>query len=390
MHISKFVIPEIIFGQGTLSQVGDSLVRLGGQKIFLVTDPGVIEAGWVDKALSFLQQKNLTVEIWSRVTPNPKDHEVEAAIRHYRQSGCDAVLAIGGGSPIDCAKAVAILASNTEKDIQAYEGIDRITRPLPPMVMVPSTAGTGADVSQFGIVTDSERRLKMVIASKSLIPDISITDPLLLTTKDSRLTIHTGMDALTHAIEAYISVAATPLTDVYALSAMRLIAGNLRESVASRSNLRAKSAMAMASLQAGLAFSNAVLGATHAMSHQVGGLLDLPHGEVEAILLPHVLKFNFIAATERYVDMAEALGQEVTGLSRRQAGLQVIEAVKALTRDLNIPQTLAEIGIHQDTLPRLSRNAMQDICLDTNPRDTTLTDIETLFQRAWAGAETDD
>lgn len=387
MHISKFINPEIIFGQETLSQVGDSLVRLGAQKVFLVTDPGIIEAGWIDKALPFLDQKGLDYEIWSEVTPNPKDREVEAAVGRYREIGCDAVLSIGGGSPIDCAKAVALLSTNGDSDIHHYEGIDKITRPLPPMVMVPSTAGTGADISQFCIVTDTDRRVKMVLASKSLVPDISITDPLLLTTKDSELTAHTGMDALTHAIEAYLSVAATVLTDVHALNALRLISRNLRESIASQTNLPAKNAMAMASLQAGLAFSNAVLGATHAMAHQLGGLLDMPHGQVEAILLPHVMEFNFIAATERYIDIAQALGQDVTGMSRREAGLQAIVAVKALAADIGVPRTLADIGVEPDVFPLLSANAMKDICLVTNPRDTTVADIENLYRRAWQGDE---
>lgn len=390
MDISKFINPEIIFGQETLSQVGDSLVRLGARKVFLVTDPGIIEAGWIDTALPFIEQNGLEVEVWSRVTPNPKDHEVEAAVRRYHKTGCDAVLAIGGGSPIDCAKAVALLSTNDDGGIEHYEGIDKITHPLPPMVMVPSTAGTGADVSQFCIVTDSERRVKMVIASKSLVPDISITDPLLLTTKDRELTAHTGMDALTHAIEAYLSVAATVLTDVHALNALRLIAGNLRESIASQTNLPAKNAMAMASLQAGLAFSNAVLGATHAMAHQVGGLLDLAHGQIEAILLPHVMEFNFIAATERYIDIARALGQPVDGLSRREAGRQAIVAVKVLAADVGVPQTLAEIGIEPDIFPQLSVNAMQDICLVTNPRDITVADIEAIYRRAWQGDAVDD
>lgn len=387
MEISKFINPEIIFGQETLSQVGDSLVRLGAQKVFLVTDPGIIQAGWVAQALPFIEHKGLQYEIWSRVTPNPKDHEVEAAVRHYRQTGCDAVLAIGGGSPIDCAKAVALLSTNGDSEIQHYEGIDKITRPLPPMVMVPSTAGTGADVSQFCIITDSERRVKMVLASKSLVPDISITDPLLLTTKDRELTAYTGLDALTHAIEAYLSVAATILTDVHALNAMRLISRNLRESVASQTNLQAKNAMAMASLQAGLAFSNAVLGATHAMAHQVGGLFDIPHGQIEAILLPYVMEFNFIAATERYGDIAQALGQKVTGMSRREAGLQAIVAVKTLIADIGVPRTLAEVGIKPETFSRLTANAMHDICLITNPRDISASDIETLFRRAWQGDE---
>lgn len=381
MNISKFVAPEMIFGQGALSQVGECAGRLGANKVFLVSDRGVVQAGWVDRAAPYLEREGLTFQVWTGVSPNPKDYEVEVGAREYEKSGCDAVLVIGGGSAIDAAKAVAILASNGGH-IGEYEGIDRIAKPLPPMVVVPSTAGSGSEVSQFSIIVDSRRKVKMAIISKSLVPDIAITDPLLLLTVDSRLTANTGMDALTHAIEAYVSVAATPLTDVHALSAIRLIAEHLPASVASQTNAGAKEAMAMASLEAGLAFSNAILGAVHAMTHQLGGLLDMPHGEANAILLPYVMEFNMISSQARYADIAAALGESIAGLSRRQAALRAIAAVRDLAGDVGVPRRLSEVGLDADYIPRLSENAVRDACLITNPRDASLGDIEGIFRAA--------
>lgn len=381
MKVSKFVAPEIIFGKGALSQIAESSERLGAEKLLVVTDKGIIEAGWIEKAISILEGGRLDYEVWSHVTPNPRDYEVEEGSQRYLTSGCDAILAIGGGSSIDAAKGIAILATN-DGDIHDYEGIDKIVKPLPPMVMVPSTAGTGADVSQFAVITDTRRKIKMVLISKSLVPDISITDPILLTTKERELTAFTGMDALAHAIEAYVSIAATPLTDVLALNAMRVIASNLRASVASKTNLKAKEAMAMASLQAGLAFSNAILGAVHAMAHQLGGMLDMPHGEVDAILLPYVMEYNLIACVDRYAEIAVALGESVDGLSCREAAEKAISAVRTLATDIGIPRGLREVGLREEHIPQLSENAVKDACLVTNPRDADVSDIATIFRRA--------
>lgn len=381
MNISKFVMPEVIFGQNSLGQVGESLVRLGAERAFLVTDEGVIEAGWIDKAVPALEEAALDWEIWSGVTPNPRDHEVAEGAEAYARSGCDTILAIGGGSPMDAAKGIAILVSNGGR-IQDYEGVDKINRPLPPMVMAPTTAGTGADVSQFAVITDTERNVKMVLVSKSLVPDVSITDPFTLTTKDAALTACTGMDALAHAIESYVSVVATPLTDVLALNAVKLIGSHLRASVASRDNPEAKDAMATASLHAGLAFSNAILGATHAMAHQLGGMLDLPHGEVDAILLAPVMEYNLIACVDRYVNLAVALGERVDDLSDREAAEKAIAAVRTLAEDVGIPRGLGEVGVNEEDIPTLSRNAAQDACLITNPRDTSVSEIASIFQAA--------
>lgn len=231
------------------------------------------------------------------------------------------------------------------------------------MVVVPSTAGAGSEVTQFAIIVDQKRNLKMTIISKSLVPDIAIIDPLLLTTKSAKLTAATGIDALSHAIEFFVSLAANPITEVHAISSIRLIAGNLRESYACNTNIEAKGKMAMASLQAALSFSNAILGATHAMVHQVDGLLDKHHGESNACVLPNVMEFNMIACPAKFKQIAVALGEEVTGFSTRTAAEAAIKAVRRLIKDIGLVEGLAEVGLEHDALPLLSRNALNDALL---------------------------
>ncbi len=381
MNISKFVAPEILWGLGSMNQVGESAVRLGITKVFVVTDEGVLNSGWVEKALSFLRMAKLEYKVWHNLTTNPKCIEVARAAQEYMTSGCDGLLAVGGGSSIDVAKAIAILATNGGK-IADYEGVNKVTKPLPPMVIVPTTAGSGSEVSQFTIIVNKKRKAKMVIVSKSLVPDIAIVDPTVLQTKNGRLTAGTGMDALSHAIEAYVSLAATELTDVQALNAIRLIANNLRESVACSTNLKAKSAMSMASLQAGLSFSNAVLGVTHAMTHQIDALLDLFHGETNGILLPYVMEYNSIACADKYARVAEAFGVNIVGLSKWEAADRAITEVRRLVRDTGIPERLSDVGLTDDIIPRLSENALMDTCLITNPRDCSQEDIVGIYRRA--------
>ncbi|MED4584328.1 iron-containing alcohol dehydrogenase [Brevibacillus choshinensis] len=381
MQISKFMTPEIIFGNQSIAQIGESLRRLGATRVFLVSDPGVVNAGWVERIMEYLTQQRLEYHLWTNVTANPKDYEIHAGVAEYRTHECNAILGVGGGSAIDAAKAIALLGTN-EGSIVEYEGVDKILHPLPPMVMVPTTAGSGSEVSQFSIIVDSARKVKMAIISKSLIPDIAIIDPQTLMTKDKQLTANTGMDVLTHAIESYISLAATPLTEVHSLQAMRLIAKHLRPSAASQYNAEAKQAMAMASLQAGIAFSNAILGAVHAMSHQLGGFLDAPHGEVNAILLPYVLEYNYIAAPEKYRQIAECLGENTAGLSSRESSRLALKAVKELARDLDCPESLSAIGLVPEQIELLSELALLDVCMTTNPRDMSAHDVATLFRQA--------
>ncbi len=381
MKIFKFMVPEIIFGKGTLRLIGESARRLGATKVFLVSDEGVAQAGWIDQAIKHLKDVGLEYKVWTEPTPNPKDYEVDRGKELYLEAGCDAIIGLGGGSAIDAAKAVAILATNGGK-IQDYEGVDKIERPLPPLICVATTAGAGGEVTQFTIIVDSIRKVKMTIGSKSLVPDIAIIDPMLLSTIDAVLTANTGMDALTHAIEAYVSVAATPITDVLAYRAIQMISSSLRASVASRTNMEAKTAMAMASLLAGIAMSNAILGLVHAMAHPLGGLLNLPHGEANAILLPHVMRFNLIACTERYAEIAQAMGERTEGLSTREAAEKAIQAVERLCCDIGAKRHLSEIGLQEEYIWELSKAAAEDVSLITNPRDATAEQIAEIYRAA--------
>lgn len=381
-HLSKFLIPEVIFGVGTLAEVGGAVRRVGGARPMLVSDAGVIAAGWVERALPHLADVGVEWCLWHDLTPNPKDVEIEAAFESYLESGCDALLAVGGGSCIDVAKAVAVLSGNGGQ-ILDYEGIDRATRPIPPMVMVPSTSGSGADVTQFCVVTDTSRGLKATIGGHALVPDVSVTDPELLTTMSPELTAHTGLDALSHGIESCVSEACDFLSKGHSLAAVRTITQNLPVAVEDPSDLRAREEMASASLQAGLAFTNAMLGATHAISHQIGGALDLPHGLLNAILMPHVMRFNGETHAERYVDVARALGVATDGLSPRAAADAAVERVEALAGALAIPRGLRELGVSPSDFDRFARNALQDAYIATNPRPVTEDDVRRICFAAY-------
>jgi alcohol dehydrogenase class IV len=331
--------------------------------------------------LHYLHGVGLKTQVFSALTTNPKDVEVTEGAVQYLASGCDAIVAVGGGSPTDVAKAVATLVTNGGLT-RDYEGINRIHRPLPPMVMVPSTAGAGSEVSQFAIIIDTQRRLKMSIISKSLVPDIAIVDPELLRTKDVALAAATGVDALTHGIESYVSLASTHLTEIHSLKAVQLISRYLRRAVADRGDMEANTHMAMASLSAGIAFSNAILGATHAMAHQVDGQLDQHHGESNASLLPLVMEFNLPACPEKFQQLAAALGEDVRGLDPLQGGSMAVKAVRALLADIGLDCGLGELGLDEAVIPALSRNAMRDACLVTNPREVSCEQIETIFRQA--------
>lgn len=379
--INKFVMPEVIFGRQSLQQVGESCLRLGAKKVFIVSDPGVSEAGWLDQVVNSCREAGLSYSCYSDITTNPKDYEAETGAKLYKEQECDAIIGIGGGSVIDIAKAVAILATNGGK-ISDYEGVDRIEVPLPPLVMAGTTAGSGSEVSQFSVIVNSEMKKKMTIVSKSLVPDIAIIDPETLSTKSAHLTASTGLDVLTHAIEAYVSIAATPMTDVHAKNAIKLVAENLRPSVASKLNSEAKENMAMASLQAGLAFSNAILGAVHAMSHSIGGRYPMLHGDVNAVLLPYVMEFNLLATPRKFQGIATLLGETIDGLSPSEAGKKAIENVKQLSLDIGAPQRLSEMGFEEEMIMAISELALNDACMITNPRDISAADVEALLRKA--------
>jgi alcohol dehydrogenase class IV len=380
-RILKFHAPEIVFGIDSMAEAAHAAVRLGALRPLLVTDPGLIEAGWVDELLGHLKTQCVDARVWSGLTPNPKDHEIAAGYETYRSHACDVLIALGGGSVIDAAKGVAILAANGGH-ILDYEGVDKATMPLPPLVVVPSTSGTGADVSQFCIVTDTARGTKVTILGRALVPDITVIDPRLLTTMPEWLAAATGLDALTHGIEAFVSLGHNQLTDHHALRAVVMVTDNLVHTMERPNEMPARVLMAQAALEAGLAFTNAILGAAHAMSHQVGGLLDLPHGVINGILLPHVIRFNAEADPAPFATIAACLGVADRRAPAGEAALALADRIQKLAADVGVPRGLADIGVRDEDVPRLASTALQDACMSTNPRPADEAQMQVLFRAA--------
>jgi alcohol dehydrogenase class IV len=392
--VAKFLVPDVTFGVGVLSEVGQAARRQGAAHVLVVSDPGVAEAGWTGEVLGHLAEAGVSAQLWDGLTPNPKDNEVAAGCAAYTDGGCDVLVAVGGGSCIDAAKAIAVLATQPDRGdpahangavpgIADYAGVGKVTGPLPPTVMVPTTGGSGSDVSQFCVVTDSTRRLKVTIGARALVPDISVTDPRALTTVPHDITAYTAIDVLSHAIESYLSLAASFLTDTHAVTAMRGACEHLLPALDRPGDLRPREGLARASLQAGLAFSNALLGATHAISHQLGGLTDLPHGLLNAILLPHVMEFNAAVATSRLADVAGAMGLRTGLMTPPEAADAAIQTVRGFAGKAGLPTTLREIGVGEGQLDRVARGALHDAYIVTNPRPVSEAAVRAICRAAW-------
>lgn len=380
-RLLKFHAPEIVFGIDSMTEAAHAAVRLGALRPLLVTDPGLIEAGWVAELSRHLRAQGVAARVWNDLTPNPKDHEIAAGHQYYRSNSCDVLIALGGGSVIDAAKGIAILAANGGA-ILDYEGIDQAPNPIPPMVVVPSTSGTGADVSQFCIVTDTVRGTKITILSRALVPDITVIDPRLLTTMPEWLNAATGLDALTHGIEAFVSLGHNQLTDHHALRAVAMVMRNLARTMDEPRDMHARTIMAQAALEAGLAFTNAILGAAHAMSHQVGGMLDLPHGVINGILLPHVIRFNAAADPAPFATIAACVGLPESRGPAADAAEALAVRVESLATQVGVPRKLGDIGVRAQDLPRLAKLALRDACMSTNPRPADEAQVHALFRAA--------
>lgn len=381
LELRKFVAPEFIFGAGAIDLAGRYAHNFGARNVLIVTDPGVIKAGWAGKVQHNLEAEGITSSIFSDISANPRAEEVMAGANHYDEKHCDVIIAVGGGSPMDCAKGIGIVATN-HSHILTFEGIDKVPIPGPPLICIPTTAGTAADVSQFAIVSDRQEMVKKAIISKTSVPDVALIDPTTCLTMDAYLTACTAIDALVHAVEAFCSTANAPMFDLHALEAIRLISANLEKTLASPDDLELRGKIMLASLQAGLAFSNASLGAVHAMAHSLGGYLDLPHGECNAILLNHVMAFNFPQATERYKEIGKALALPVEQMGSHQIKTAVLHEVVRLKNSAGIITTLKQRGATTTDIPQLARKAMKDPCMITNPRMPVLRDIEVIYEEA--------
>ncbi len=381
MELRKFVVPEFVFGLDARLLAGQYAKNFGAKKILIVSDPGIIAAGWVDDLIEILEVESLAYDIYFNVSPNPRENEVMEGAEQYKNEECNAIVAIGGGSTLDCAKGIGIVSSNN-KHILKFEGVDNVHNPIPPLICIPTTSGSSADVSQFAIIEDQKRKVKIAIISKTVVPDVALIDPITTTTMDNYLTACTGIDALVHAIEAYVSNASSPITDLHALDAIRLISSNIAETIDNPDDLGLRGNMMLGSLEAGIAFSNASLGAVHALAHSLGGFLDLSHGECNAILLDHVIEFNFNSEPSRYELIGETMGIKMNGLSSEEKKASIINKIRSLKKSVGIENSLEQIGVKKTDISPLSMNAMEDPCIVTNPCKPELEDIEKIFKNA--------
>lgn len=381
-NLRKFIAPEIVYGAGAIDLAGRHASNFGATKVLVVSDPGVQQCGWTEKVKQSLSEASIDFCAFIDISPNPKDHEVMAGAEFYRDQACDLIIAVGGGSPMDCAKGIGVVATNGSF-INNFEGVDEIPVPVPPLICIPTTAGSSADVSQFAIITDTRRKVKFAIISKMVIPDIALIDPQTTVTMPPELTAATGMDALCHSFEAFVSTASSPLTDMAALASVRLIVNNLLGAYREPENMSFRENMMMASLMAGLAFSNASLGVVHAMAHSLGGALGLPHGECNAILLEKAVMYNYHDAAEKYDQLAEAMGRDMNKIADQERAATVAYCVESLRKQLNISQRLRDIGVSYHELSGLALSASQDPCTATNPRETNANDIEEIYKQIY-------
>jgi alcohol dehydrogenase len=382
-QVTGFYMPTVnLIGVGAVKEVGERIKSLGVTKALIVTDAGLHKFGVADLVAGYVREAGVEAAIFPGAEPNPTDKNVEAGLAVFNQENCNGVISLGGGSSHDCTKAIALVASNGGR-IHDYEGVDVSKKPSLPMVAINTTSGTGSEMTRFCIITDTARHVKMAIVDTHVTPTISINDPFLTVKKPPALTASTGMDALTHAVEAYVSTIATPITDACALQAIKLISKHLRTAVANGEDLEAREAMSYAEFLAGMAFNGASLGYVHGIAHQFGGYYNLPHGVCNAILLPHVQRFNLIAKTERFVDIAIALGENVSGLSTRAAADLAIEAMVQLSHDVGINQNFTDLGAKLEDIPVLAENAMKDACSFTNPRKATLQELQEVIRAAF-------
>ena len=382
-QVYGFFIPTVtLMGVGAHKEIGKQVKVLGGKKPFICTDKGITTAGITQKIVDLIKQDaGVDTVVFDKTVPNPTDTNVHDGLKVFQSNKCDLIVSLGGGSSHDCGKGIGIVATNGG-NIRDFEGIDKSTKPMPPFIAINTTAGTASEMTRFCIITNTSNHVKMAIVDWRVTPNVAINDPLLMAGMPPALTAATGMDALTHAVEAYVSTIATPVTDACALKAIDLIAKSLRAAVANGGDMVARDNMAYAEYLAGMAFNNASLGHVHAMAHQLGGFYDLPHGVCNAILLPHVQAFNLIAKVDRFVDIAVAMGENVAGLSPRAAADKALEAIKKLSADVGIPSGLKELGVKEQDLKTMAENAQKDACGFTNPRCPSLDDVVRIYK--WA------
>ncbi len=377
-----YLPPVSLIGPGALTELKDDIKSGQFTKVLLVTDSVLVKIGIAQKVEDVLKECELDYIVYDAVRQNPTVQNVKEGLEAYQQNACDCIITLGGGSPQDCGKAIGILATNGG-EIEDYEGINVSKKKAAPIIAINTTAGTASEITINYVITDEKRKVKMVMVDKNCLVDIAVNDPLLMLNKPAALTAATGMDALTHAIEAYVTAGAFDWSDNLSLHAIKLISENLRDAVKDGQNVDARNKMAWGQFIAGQAFSNCGLGYVHSMAHQLGGTYDLPHGVCNAVLLPYIEQFNAPACGEKFRDIAEAMGVDTKGMTTEEANEAAITAIKKLSQDVGIPAGLKELGVKETDFELMAKNALLDVCAGGNPKPVTLEETIELYKLAF-------
>jgi alcohol dehydrogenase class IV len=374
---------RILFGPGSIERLGPEAQLLKAKKILIITDPGVIQAGLLEGVEKSLQSVNLPFIIFDGVEPDPRIEVVEKSVERAKKEEIDLIIGFGGGSSLDIAKVTSIMITNTGK-IDSFFGIDLVPNPGVPVILIPTTAGTGSEVTPIAILSDTKEKLKKGIVSPTLFPEVAILDPKLTIGLPPSVTAFTGMDALTHAIESYYSINSTDLSDLLAFKAMELLSKNLRMAYAQGENLAARSCVLEGSLLAGIAFANAGVGAVHAFAYPLGGEFHLAHGLTNTLMLPYVMRYNILGCPSKFAQMAKAFGEKVEGISELIGAEIAVRFIERLSDDIRVPRRLRDVGIPADAIPRLAEAAMKVTrLLANNPRKVTLEDAVAIYKSAY-------
>ncbi|MGI6083952.1 MAG: iron-containing alcohol dehydrogenase [Acetivibrionales bacterium] len=375
---------ELFFGRGAAEKTGEKVKEIGGINVLLVADRGVVSAGILSTIEKSFEANQISYAIFSDFESDPDVIAVEAGVNAFRKQGADAVVGVGGGSSMDCGKAIAAMANNEGK-IYDYIGLQKVPNPSVPFIAIPTTAGTGSEATYWAVISDHSKNMKTGIGGWNMMPAMAIMDPLLTVSMPPSVTAFTGMDALTHAMESYVCKANQPVSEGLSFHAMKLIARSLRIAVTNGDNLDAREDMQMASLIAALAFNVTRLGNAHALVMPLGSRFGVPHGEGNAILLPHVMEFNYLAAPKQHIEIARLFGENTEGLPESEAAYLAVIAVKKLLRDIGITHGLSKYGVREEHLADIAKEAYTSGNVPVNPRNTTVDDLVSICRKACDG-----
>ena len=383
MTYQVLIPPTVLYGVGCIEQLGNKVKPLG-KKALIVSDKVMTDVGYVDKVQDILTQQGIGYAVYNEVNGEPTDVMIEKGLSIYKDNKCDFLIGIGGGSPVDAAKAIGLMETNPG-DIVDYMGLGKVKNPLPPLVAIATTSGTGSEVTQFTIIADTKNDVKMLIGSPYIVPTIAVNDPLLTLSVPAKTTAATGIDAFTHAIEAYISKKAQPFTETMSLSAISRISKYIRRAWANGDDIEARSEMMIASMEAGIAFSNASVTIVHGMSRPIGAIFHIAHGISNAVLLPKCMEFAMMGAPEKFAKVAQAMGENVEGLTTMEAAKKAVQAIKQLNDDLEIP-SISGLGIDKEEFmavaPKMAQDAINSGSPGNTPRKVSLEQIIQIYKEA--------